>query len=795
MATGFDSPTLSLARFYAERGWRVIPIKPGLKRPEGNAWQDRATTDTATIKRWWAVECPQHGIGVATGPESGIFIVDIDHEEGRRVLARWEAEYGSLPDTVEQISGSGDGRHLVFRHPGRRVRTRRGTSTSDIPVGIDIRGDGGQFVVAPTVHESGNLYAWRAGHEPWGPLCVAEAPAWLLDIVCERGSEPAPVVEPQRRGIPLNRVGPPSLNGHSPNGHDDETPSAYIARTYPLATQLGESGWTPMQTYGNEQKWCRPGKDPRLGHSAVLHLDDPQVLVVFSTDVDARLMQRQYETGRGDGWRFDAFEFLAAMHHGGDKVEAGRVVRRSMPVTQRHPSSFIAPQRPLNGSTAGGGGAEGELSRSILDNEFWTARPLLTVVRSAAWSRYAAPGALLTAVLARAAAIVPPSVVIPGDYGEVSPLSMFVAVYGPSGTGKSLVGRLAGNMLHMPPWCVGPLALGSGEGLVEAYMELVEEETEGPDGKKRKVKVKRQVKRGALFSLDEGQMLAETSGRKGSTIMSVLRTAWSGHDPGQANASTETKRHLAPGSYAVGLISGWQDDAAMTLLDDHVGGTPQRFLWSAAQDSTIPRRSVGTDARIEPLAWHPPALCAHDGIVIPSPIALAPAAEVATEALRYGVATGTAAVAALDSHRNLMQLRVAGLLAVLDGRERQMVDEDWQLAASILAASDSVRNWILHLAAERKERVTHERLAARVGAEFAVEDAATQRALDSGARAVARVVLDGRESATRREAHFALNSRTRKLISVDEAVAEAERKGWVAVRPDGSLAPGESRPA
>ncbi|MBP7597086.1 MAG: bifunctional DNA primase/polymerase, partial [Candidatus Microthrix sp.] len=33
-------PTLEAALTYAARGWRVLPIKPGTKRPPIQAWQD-----------------------------------------------------------------------------------------------------------------------------------------------------------------------------------------------------------------------------------------------------------------------------------------------------------------------------------------------------------------------------------------------------------------------------------------------------------------------------------------------------------------------------------------------------------------------------------------------------------------------------------------------------------------------------------------------------------------------------------------------------------------------------------
>lgn len=329
MTTAIHHDVLMFARFYAERGWRVIPIAPGQKFPAGfGQWQNQATTDLDVIDAWWGTSYPAHGVGVATGAESGIFVVDIDKAAGRAVLAQWVDQHGPLPETVEAVTGSGDGTHLVFRHPGERVRTRRGTpgDTRGIPVGIDVRGDGGQFVAAPTIHPSGGRYRWVQGRAPWEHE-VADAPAWLLDIVCDRPEPepPAPTPAPST-GIPLSSHGVAAQPVSLP---DDETPAQFYNRTHRFEDVLRRYGWVEMHRMGDEVHWKRPGKTDD-GKSAVLHDDGNPILVVFSTSAPAELMQRQFETGRGDGWRFDPFEFYAAMEHRGDKSAAARTIRETM---------------------------------------------------------------------------------------------------------------------------------------------------------------------------------------------------------------------------------------------------------------------------------------------------------------------------------------------------------------------------------------------------------------------------------------------------------------------------------
>jgi putative DNA primase/helicase len=196
---------LDYALKYADLGWRVIwshwPIGIGAsarcsckeddpthgigKHPIGLEWQKRATTEKDVIRAWFSAK-EEANVSIVTGTESGIFVLDIDGAEGLKTLRELEAKYGSLPVTVMFITGSG-GLHYVFKHPGTHIPTK-----ASIAHKIDVRGDGGQIIAAPSRHVSGGTYRLDPNAAPRGfeslpqvvrTVDVSEAPHWLLSLI------------------------------------------------------------------------------------------------------------------------------------------------------------------------------------------------------------------------------------------------------------------------------------------------------------------------------------------------------------------------------------------------------------------------------------------------------------------------------------------------------------------------------------------------------------------------------------------------------------------------------------
>jgi hypothetical protein len=165
------------AQSYAARGWSVIPIEPGSKRPLV-AWTEfqQRRASCAQIDGWFH-HWPQANVGIVTGHVSGVVVVDLDAQHGGfESLAALETEFGPLPDTVTALTGGG-GRHLYFDHPREALRNRTG-----IRQGIDLRADGGCVVAPPSLHPSGRRYRWAEGLAP-GAIPPAVLPAWFLDLL------------------------------------------------------------------------------------------------------------------------------------------------------------------------------------------------------------------------------------------------------------------------------------------------------------------------------------------------------------------------------------------------------------------------------------------------------------------------------------------------------------------------------------------------------------------------------------------------------------------------------------
>lgn len=159
---------------YLARGWSVLPVRGRDKRPliRWEALQN-ARPSESDVTGWYR-HWPDANVGIVTGEISNLVVLDIDPKHGGdQALERLQTRFGAMPRTVEATTGGG-GRHLYFAHPGVLVRNRAGLAQ-----GIDLRGDGGYVVAPPSMHPSGQRYAWAPGRSPTD-VALATLPRWLL---------------------------------------------------------------------------------------------------------------------------------------------------------------------------------------------------------------------------------------------------------------------------------------------------------------------------------------------------------------------------------------------------------------------------------------------------------------------------------------------------------------------------------------------------------------------------------------------------------------------------------------
>jgi hypothetical protein len=115
-------------------------------------------------------------VGLVTG--NGLFVVDVDlYVVGAEDSVDDLYDLGLPAETATVLTGGG-GRHLYYRSPVPIVSR----ALAGYP-GIDIKGDGGQVVVPPSVHpETGRSYEWECGYGPDDGCVIATPPAHVLEL-------------------------------------------------------------------------------------------------------------------------------------------------------------------------------------------------------------------------------------------------------------------------------------------------------------------------------------------------------------------------------------------------------------------------------------------------------------------------------------------------------------------------------------------------------------------------------------------------------------------------------------
>jgi hypothetical protein len=156
-STATENGRLEAALGYARRGWRVVRLLPGQKRPVEEDWPTLATTDPAVIREW----PPDCNVGIALGPASGL--VDFEGDGDGADATLFDLFDGDVP--VTPVFEGRRGKHRLFAWsdglPFKAV-----VHLGDLEVRLGAGGKGAQSVFPPSVHPSGKPYRWLPGCSP-----------------------------------------------------------------------------------------------------------------------------------------------------------------------------------------------------------------------------------------------------------------------------------------------------------------------------------------------------------------------------------------------------------------------------------------------------------------------------------------------------------------------------------------------------------------------------------------------------------------------------------------------------
>jgi putative DNA primase/helicase len=160
---------------YRRLGWSPIPIKERSKEPnllELRPYLSRKATKEELDAWAWS------GVGIVTGPVSGILVLDVDGPEGEEQLRK----HGHTPTPIVRTASGG--LHLYFKHPAHEVKTG-----IRVAPGLDVKASGGYVVAPPSIGPNGKPYEWIVSPEE---AELADPPEWLLaDLRSRRFKAPA----------------------------------------------------------------------------------------------------------------------------------------------------------------------------------------------------------------------------------------------------------------------------------------------------------------------------------------------------------------------------------------------------------------------------------------------------------------------------------------------------------------------------------------------------------------------------------------------------------------------------
>jgi hypothetical protein len=180
-----EPTNLGAAQRLADAGLHVFPCDE-TKRPLGGLkWKDRSTRDQAQIERWW--DGKPNSLAAIDCGKNKLVVIDCDRHGEHDGVAAFDAlidEHG-LPEDAPIVFTPNDGLHFYFRQPDEGKPL--GNSKGSLPLGIDVRGDGGYVIAPGATLPDGRQWSGVDGAPEldeafqWDDIPVI--PNWLVDLI------------------------------------------------------------------------------------------------------------------------------------------------------------------------------------------------------------------------------------------------------------------------------------------------------------------------------------------------------------------------------------------------------------------------------------------------------------------------------------------------------------------------------------------------------------------------------------------------------------------------------------
>jgi hypothetical protein len=312
LADGTENSVADQAAHYASIGLALVAIPARSKAPNGNGWQKHPITDALAAREHWERH-PNDNMGLVHA-HSGTATLDIDHlDHARAILADFGIDLDALLDANPYRIRSQRGEKPVYRVPvGEKLGIHQLSWPADPSIAVaagkkpkaitifELRANGGQDVLPPSVHPSGTVYEW-VNDAPQSYDDVPLLPDVLLDLWLNWEAH-----RPEMVALCPWAARKPAQPAPAPRSHDhsgDSVIDAYNNR-YSAHELLGQHGYKAR----GPRRYLSPHSSS--GMPGVVVFEDGRVFSHHGGDLFS------------DGHSHDAFDLYLLLEHAGDWKQA-----------------------------------------------------------------------------------------------------------------------------------------------------------------------------------------------------------------------------------------------------------------------------------------------------------------------------------------------------------------------------------------------------------------------------------------------------------------------------------------